>query len=251
MKTVFFASAALAALIAAPAFAQDTTGSVGLSYQNNSTEVYNYDFDSDVLQLDGVVATPIFGDWTVTAAANVTYVDGDITGEETKLSGAVALTKAIGKFRVGGFYSGEEFYGTTVNTFGAVAQSYHNRMTFTGQLEYSTVYDIDAWSLKGDAAYYPTQNLRLNAGLQVQQIDTRWDDSEALYANIGAEYQIATSPYSVFANYTYTENDDTHYEENSIKVGLRYSFGGNLQARDRSGARIDFRNNYPISMIAL
>ena len=47
MKTILLATAA-AALFAAPAFAQDAIGSVGVTYSNPSIEVAGDDVDADV-----------------------------------------------------------------------------------------------------------------------------------------------------------------------------------------------------------
>ena len=238
MKTVFFASAAVAALIAAPAMAQDTAGSIGLSYQYTDTDAgIASGLESHSAIIDGVVATPVFGDWTVTFAGKGTYIDSDMAAdEETTLGGSVALTKAIGTYRVGGFYAAEEFQGSTLNTFGGVAQKYFDRATLTGVVSYGSVYDADIWSVEADAAYYATEALRLNAGVSFKNADMMGFDGDVLAAKVGAEYQFATSPYSVFASYTYTDADDFAIESDGIKVGVRYNFGGNLQARDRAGA---------------
>lgn len=237
MKTVFFASAAAAALIAAPAFAQDTAGSVGVSYQYNETDVNGIKgIDTDAFALDGVVATPIFGDWTVTAAAKVENVEGDFAKSETQLSGSAALTKLVGTYRLGGFYAAEESYGDTVTTFGAVTQKYFDKATVTGIVAYSNVGQEDTWSVNADAAYYATPALRLNAGIGYDNVDFKIGDVEYVSATVGAEYQLAASPYSIFGSYTYTDSDDLRLEDNGIKIGVRYNFGGNLQARDRAGA---------------
>ena len=237
MKTVFFASAAAAALIAAPAFAQDTAGSVGVSYQYNEADIASVKgIDTEAFAIDGVVATPIFGDWTVTAAANVANTEGDFAKSETTLSGSVALTKLVGTYRLGGFYAADEFDGRTVTTFGAVTQKYFDQATVTGVASYSNVDMQDTWAVKADAAYYATPALRLNAGLGYSNVDNKYVDFEYVSATIGAEYQIAASPYSVFGSYTYTDSDDLALEDNGFKIGVRYNFGGNLQARDRAGA---------------
>jgi len=238
MKTVFFASAAVAALIAAPAFAQDTAGSVGVSYQYNEADIASVKgIDTEAFAIDGVVATPIFGDWTVTAAAATTYTDGDTFAKgQTTLSGSAALTKVIGSYRVGGFYAAEEVQGSTLNTFGAVAQKYFDRATVTGVASYGSVYDSDIWTVSADAAYYATPALRLNAGLSYSNEDTFGRDIEYVAGTVGAEYQLEAKPYSVFASYTYTDADALRLEDNGFKIGMRYNFGGNLQARDRAGA---------------
>ena len=240
MKTVFFASAAIAALIAAPAFAQETAGSAGVSYQYNEADYGAVKgIDTDTFAIDGVVATPIFGDWTVTAAAKVENTESDLFKSETNLSGSAALTKVIGTYRVGGFYAAEEMNGATLNTFGAVAQKYFDRATITGVASYGSIYDNDVWSVQADAAFYATPALRLNAGLGYSNVDNGFGaDVDYVAVSAGAEYQFEASPYSVFASYTYTDADKLGLEDNGFKIGARYNFGGNLQARDRAGAAL-------------
>ena len=82
MKTILLATAA-AALFAAPAFAQDAVGSVGVTYSNPSIEVAGNDVDADVWTVDGTVALPA-ADWTVTLNGAVDYTkafgEEDVTG---------------------------------------------------------------------------------------------------------------------------------------------------------------------------
>lgn len=243
MKTVFFASAAVAALIAAPAMAQ-TVGSASVSYTHSDTDVAAVQgLDTDAFALNGAVATPIFGDWTVTAEATVANTESDMMASETTLSGSAALTKVIGSYRVGGFYAANEMPGATLNTFGAVAQKYFDRATVSGVASYGSVYDADIYTVKADAAFYATSDLRLNAGVSFQNVDFGGADFDTVAGTVGAEYQFANSPYSVFGAYTYTDSDDLAVEDNAFKIGVRYSFGGGLQARDRAGARMDLSNN--------
>lgn len=238
MKTVFFASAAVAALIAAPAVAQETVGSVGVAY--------NY-ADADGIEahgatIDGIVATPVFGDWTVTFKGEGSYVDADFIGDDTALAGSVFLTKKLDTVRVGGFVGSSDVLGATQTEIGAVAQKYFNQVTLTGAVSYANVNnlvefnDADVWTVQAEAAYYATPALRLAAGVSYSDQQVADLDGEVFAAKVGAEYQFASSPYSVFASYTYADADDLALESNAIKVGVRYNFGGNLQARDRAGA---------------
>src|SRR5690606_41772789 len=107
MKTVFLASVAAATLIAAPAFAQDAIGSVGVAY--NYADVEGVDVNRGVI--DGTVASSVFGDWTVTFNAEGAYTDIDGAGDETTLAGAVHLSKKIEDMRFGGFYGASEQIG--------------------------------------------------------------------------------------------------------------------------------------------
>lgn len=239
MKTVFLASVAAATLIAAPAFAQDAIGSVGVAY--NYADIEGTDINRGVI--DGVVASPVFGDWTVTFNAEGAYTDIDGQGDETTLAGAVHLSKKIEDMRFGGFVGASEFGNTTMTNFGLEGQKYLDRATLTGVVEYGTAADADMWTVAGDAAFYATSQLRLNVGAAYSSVDADSffigpDDIEAWSAGVGAEYQFANSPYSVFGGYDYVKSSDLDVDANVFKIGMRYSFGGGLQARDQAGANL-------------
>lgn len=244
MKTVFLASVAAATLIAAPAFAQDAIGSVGVAY--NYTDADGTDINRGVI--DGVVASPVFGDWTVTFNAEGAYTDVENGGDETTLAGAVHLTKKIEDMRFGGFVGASEFANTTMTNFGLEGQKYLDRATLTGVVEYGTAADADMWTVAGDAAFYATSQLRLNAGASYSNIDADniflgAGDVDAWSAGVGAEYQFANSPYSVFGGYDYVKSSDLDVDANVFKIGMRYSFGGGLQARDQAGANLGRTSN--------
>lgn len=236
MKTVFLASVAAATLIAAPAFAQNAIGSVGVAY--NYADVEGTDVNRAVV--DGSVASPVFGDWTVTLNAEGAYTDVDGLGDETTLAGAVHLTKKIDDMRFGGFVGASEALGGTMTTFGLEGQKYLDRATLTGVASYGTVHDADIWTVAGDAAFYATPQLRLNAGASYSNAENLFigGDVEGWSAGVGAEYQLANSPYSVFGGYDYVKSSDLDMDANVFSIGMRYSFGGGLQARDQAGANL-------------
>ncbi|RYG76688.1 MAG: hypothetical protein EON59_17490, partial [Alphaproteobacteria bacterium] len=102
MKSLFLATAALAAFAAAPAFAQSSpVGSVGVSYSNSEVDFGGIDADTDSYAIDGVVAVDAFAGWTATFAGTVAHND-DIN--ETGLAGTAHLTRMAGSdMRFGGF----------------------------------------------------------------------------------------------------------------------------------------------------
>ncbi len=238
MKTILLATAA-AALFAAPAFAQDAVGSVGVTYSNPSIEVAGNDVDADVWTVDGTVALPA-ADWTVTLNGAVDYTKA--FGEEDFTGVAAAhLTKMWSSdVRAGAFVaangigSGDE----PVWTVGAEAQKYLSNATLTGLVAYTTADDVDAdiWTVGGDAAFYVMPNLRLNAGVSYNNVDVAGGDVDAWTYDVGAEYEIENSPFSVGASYTRADIESVDVD--TWSVGLRYSFGGGLQARDRAGANL-------------
>jgi long-subunit fatty acid transport protein len=79
-------------------------------------------------------------------------------------------------------------------------------------------------------------NLRLNAGLGYVAADAAGFDIDGTTYGAGAEYQIGGTPFSVTAGYSHADIEDIDVD--TVSVGLRYSFGGGLQARDRAGAAL-------------
>ena len=234
MKTILVASAAAAALLAGPAFAQEAIGSVGVTYSNPSIE----DADIDVWTVDGVVAAPL-ADWTVTVNANIDYAEA--YGEDDT-TGAVAghLTKMwTPDVRAGGFVAANALgTGEAIWTVGAEAQKYLAGSTLTGMVAYTDIDDLDAkvWTVGGDAAFYVMPNLRLNAGVSYNNLDTDFGDVDAWTYGVGGEYEFTGTPFSITAGYTRADIQDTDLDVDTWSLGLRYSFGGGLQARDRAGA---------------
>ena len=237
MKSLLLVTASIAAFAAAPALAQDgPVGSVGVSYGNSEAELGGASADADTWAVDGVVAMPAFGEWTVTVAANASQFD-DGSSDDTMVAGAAHLTTLVGSdLRVGGFVGAADVADETALTAGFEAQKYLSNATLTGVVAYTTAddVDLDVWSVGGDAAFYVTDALRLNAGLSWMTIDDA--DVDGVTYGVGAEYEIASTPFSVTAGYSHSDIEDLDVD--SWTVGLRYSFGGGLQARDRAGAAL-------------
>lgn len=237
MKSLLLVTSALAAFAAAPALAQDgPIGSVGVTYGNSEADLGGLSADSDVWAVDGVVAMPAFGEWTVTVAANASQFD-DGASDDTSLAGTAHLTTMAGSdLRFGGFLGAADVADETALTAGVEVQKYLSKATLTGVVAYTTAddVDLDVWSVGGDAAFYVTEDLRLNAGVSWMTIDDA--DVDGFTYGVGAEYVIAKSPFSVTAGLSHSDIEDLDVD--TWTVGLRYSFGGGLQARDRAGAAL-------------
>ena len=167
MNTKLLATAALvvAAAVSAPAFAQNV-GSVGaaVNYTDVDSKLFNGNGSSVVI--DGSVAIPLSGAWTVTANGDVSISDNDLS-DETVASGAVHLTTKIGDtVRVGGFTALSRPSNDTLWAVGAEAQKYLDKVTLTGLVAYGQSNDLDAdlYSVRGEARYFVSDNFRLNAG---------------------------------------------------------------------------------------
>jgi len=236
MKTILLATAA-AALFAAPAFAQDAIGSVGVTYSNPSIEVAGDDVDADIWTVDGTVALPA-QDWTVTLNGAIDYTKA-FGEEDTSGAAAAHLTKLwTSDVRAGAFVAANGIgTGDSVWTVGAEAQKYMAGSTLTGLVAWTDADAGDIWTVGGDAAFYVMPNLRLNAGVAYNNVDVNVGDSvDAWTYGVGAEYEFENTPFSVGASYTRADVDSVDVDTWSL--GLRYSFGGGLQARDRAGANL-------------
>ena len=237
MKSLFLATAAVAAFAAAPALAQSgPVGSVGVSYSNSEIDFGGLEADGDSYAIDGVVAVDAFSGWTATFAGTVAHDDD---ADDTGVAGTAHLTRMAGSdVRFGGFVGAADIGDETAWTVGAEAQKYLAGATLTGSLAYTTAddVDVDAWTLGGDAAFYPMANLRLNVGASYSNLDAGGADADLWTYGAGAEYEIANTPFSVAAGYTRGDVEDVTID--TWTIGLRYSFGGGLQARDRAGATL-------------
>lgn len=234
MKLRMFATAAVvaAAAVAAPAFAQ-TVGSVGVSAAQTEVE----DFDGQTYAIDGNVAFKANENWTVTINGALSTNDGDL-GDDTAFTGGVAATYAGSDWRVGPYIQGSDAGDATLWNGGVVAQKYLENVTLSGAVSYGQIDDVDAdlWAINGDVRYFVSDNFRLNAGLGFAKIDTDFGDADLWTAGVGAEYQFASTPWSIFGGYDHVELSDVDVSADTFKIGARYSFGGDLKARDRAGA---------------
>jgi hypothetical protein len=231
------ATALIAAAVSAPAFAQNV-GSVGaaVNYTDVDSKLFNGNGSSVVI--DGSVAIPLKGAWTVTANGDVSISDNDLS-DDTIASGAAHLTAKVGdSWRVGGFTALSRPANDTLWAVGAEAHKYLSNVTLSGLTAYGQSNDLDAdlYTVRGDVRYFVSDNLRLDAGAAWSRIDTNinadlWD------VNVGGEYKFANSGWSTFAKYTHSESNDlADLNADAVKIGLRYTFGGSLKDRDRAGA---------------
>lgn len=235
MKSALLLATAVAAL-ASPALAQNV-GSFGAAYQRAEADVAGLEAEADGVVVDGVVAIPVSAEWTVTLDGDLAFSDSD-GDDDTSISGVAHLTRTFGAdVRAGGFVGAADAGGDTAWTVGAEAQRYLAAATLTGVVAYTTVDDVDVWTVGGDAGVFITPNFRLNAGLSYSDLEADGIGSaDAWSYGLGGEHQFANTPFSLTAGYTRTDIEDL--EVDTFSIGLRYSFGGDLKARDRAGANL-------------
>ncbi|MFA7261615.1 MAG: hypothetical protein WC068_01220 [Caulobacter sp.] len=238
MKLHLFVTAAIAAAaVSAPAFAAEPVGSVGLSAAHTNIDIGPIDAEGDSYGLDGSVALPTASNWTVTLGAAVVSTDDDLN-DDTVASGNLALTYAGSDWRAGGFVGAGETGGETLWAVGGVAQKHLGDVTLVGTAGYGKVDGIDAdlWGARGDVRYFVSDNFRINGGVGVARIDGSGGDADLWTIGAGGEYQFAGTNWSVFGGYDRTEANDLDLTADTVKIGVRFGFGGDLRARDRSGA---------------
>ena len=238
MKTQLFAAAAVAVLaVSAPAFAQQV-GSVGAAVNYTDVDTRAVSADGTSVKIDGSVAVPVGAAWTVTAIGDVSISDSDIS-DETVASGAVHLTTKVGdNWRVGGFTALSRPSNDTLWAVGAEAHKYLNKVTLSGLVAYGQSNDLDAdlYAVRGEARYFVSDDFRLDGGLGYSKIETAIE-ADAWDASVGGEYRFANTGWSTFGKYTHTESEDlADLKSDVVKLGVRYSFGGSLKARDAAGA---------------
>lgn len=238
MKTsLLVAASAVALFAAAPAFAQ-SVGSVGASYSHSDVDLGGLSGDADAWTVDGQVAFGAGSVWTVTVDADVTYSDD---ADDTTVAGTVHGTRMFGdSLRAGGFAGATELGDEILWAVGAEFQKYVGDFTWGGQLAYGQIDDVDAdiWGLRGDVAYFVSDNFRLDGGVGYSKVDFGPVDGDAWSVGVGGEYQFAGTPFSVFGGYDHAKIDDLDVSADTFEIGLRYSFGGGLRARERGGAAL-------------
>lgn len=241
MKTLLLATAAVAAFAAAPAMAQDVVGSAGITLNHTQFEAsgLGLEADTDGFAIDAGVAIPVGEAWTVTVDGAFNYIANEQTANDTTFSGRVHGSTLFGDTRVAGFIGGAEAADEQLWSGGAQVQQYMDKVTLTGSLGYETIdeFDVDAWTVGGDAAYFINPDFRVNAGAAWTTIDFSGFEADAWQANVGGEYRVPNSDLSVTAGFNHAELEDADLTIDTFTVGVRISFGGGtLQSRERAGA---------------
>lgn len=239
MKLQLFVTAAVvAAALSAPAFAAEPVGSVGLTAGQTELEVGPIEAEGEGFTVDGNVAFQASPNWTVTLSGAAVTTDDNL-GDDATFSGSVAATWNGAGWRAGPFVSASEVSDETLWAFGGVAQKeVSDKVTLAAAVGYGQVdgFDADLWGAKGEVRYFVSDTFRLDGGLGWSQIDGGGADADVWTAGVGGEYQFAGTPWSLTGGYEHSDSDDMDLAADTVKVGVRFGFGGDLKARDRSGA---------------
>lgn len=239
MKKYLFASAmSLSVLVAAPAFA--APGIVGAAATHTEVDVLGFEGDGAAYNIFGGYVQPLSEGLALQVDGDVTFTDVDGAEDETVLSGAAHLYHGSETGKVGGFagFSNADEY--TVWSAGAEGQLFLEQVNLGGALGYFNVedLDVDGFGVSGTATFFATDNFALSgtAGYASAEIEDLDVDLDGWNVGVGAEYQFAAAPVSVFAAYSRTDIEDVDLEADSFSIGVAYSFGSaTLKERERSG----------------
>lgn len=240
MKKYLLGAAALLA-IAAPGVAAAQSGYVDLGYQSSEAEVGGIEADGEGWTLGGAAAWG--GNGSLGAQVDALY--GDAEDTSTYSVGGHLFTRND-SYLFGGFanYGNTEFDGgddVDAWTVGLEGQYYLSRTTLDAALSYGEGDDIDAefTGLDFGATHFVTDNFSFGGNLGFGNIEAGGADDDVMTYGLGAEYQLASAPISIFGGWQHSELDETDADADTLGIGVRYNFGGqSLLERNRSGASL-------------
>ena len=238
-KLLLGAVAALA--VSAPGVASAQSGYVDLGYQSSEGDVSGVDFEGDGWTLGGAAAWG--GDGSTGFQLDAGYASGDEddawnVGGHLFSRTEAGLMGAFANFGQTDFGTGDQADSWTL---GLEAQAYLTRTTLDVGVSYSEVSDLDTTLFMGEAGvtHFVTDNFSIGGGIGFGTVETDQIGSvESDIANfgVGAEWGFGTAPISIYGGWQHTELGDFETEIDTLSVGVRYNWGGNLFERNRSGA---------------
>jgi hypothetical protein len=235
----FLLGAAAALAFAAPGVASAQSGYVDLGYASAEGEVLGVDTEGDGWQLGGAAA------WTNFQLDGV-FSNSDDTSSYLLGGHLFARNEShlFGGFANYGSVDPDGGVDYDAWTLGLEGQWYADRTTFDGVLSYSDAEDLDTTftALDLGATHFVSDNFSFGGKVGFGQLDIAGTDVDTLSYGIGAEWQFASAPISIFGGWDHLSLDDIDTEQDTLSVGVRYSWGGSLFERNRSGASLR-RNN--------
>ena len=237
----FLLGAVAALAIAAPGVASAQNAYVDLGYSSSEGDVAGIDVEGDGWTLGGAAAFGGNGglgtqfDATIGESEDTSTwnVGGHLfTRSDTYLFGAFANYGAVEPDGAGGDYNAW--------TLGLEGQWYASRTTFDWSVAYSDAEDLDATFTGADVGvtHFVTDNVSFGGGIGFGTVDVASFDTNTLTYGLGAEYQFASLPISIYGGWNHFDLDDFDTDGDTLSVGVRYNFGGTLLERNRSGASL-------------
>ncbi|RAK58106.1 outer membrane protein [Phenylobacterium deserti] len=244
-KTLLATTAAFALLASATAAGAQTIGHVGANYGRSNVEIDGLgDADADAGQLEGAIRFDAGSlGALIEGAATFSDSDGD---DETTLSATGHLNTTISGGLIGGFVGVDHSDDVDVVGGGVEGQfALGASTTLYGQLGYANADDlnVDGWAVRAELRHFYTDNFVVKGSLGALTLDSDFGDADGWTAGVGAEYQFAGTPWSVTGAYEHLNSDDLGLDANTFRIGLRYTFGGTLKARNDAGADLGSVSN--------
>lgn len=231
----FLLGAAAALAIAAPGVASAQSAYIDLGYASADGEVLGTDVEGDGWQIGGAAA------WT-NFQVDALVSNSDDTS--SYLLGGHLFTRndsyLLGAFVNFGNVDPDGGSGYDAWTIGGEGQWYADRTTFDAAISYSDAEDLDTTFTGVDVGVtqFFTDNFSVGGTVGFGQLDIASTDVDTLTYGIGAEYQFASAPISIYGGWDHLSIDDVDTDQDTLSIGVRYSFGGNLFERNRSGASL-------------
>lgn len=236
----FLLGAAAALAIAVPGVASAQSGYVDLGYSSSEGDVAGFDVEGDGWTFGG--ATAWGGNGSLGGQFDATIGESENTSSWN--IGGHLFTRDD-NYLFGGFvnYGNTEPDGapdSSAWTAGVEGQWYAGRNTFDWAISYSDAEDLDATFTGADVGltHFATDNFSFGGGLGFGNVDVAGFDSNTMTYGIGAEYQFASAPISIYGGWNHAEIDDFDTQADTLSVGVRYNWGGSLLERNRSGASL-------------
>jgi hypothetical protein len=245
----FLISAAAFLAVAAPGVASAQTGYVGAAYNNSEIDLGGPSSDVDGFGVEGVVAFDANA-LGVQLGARYANLEGDSGGDIDGfgLDGHAFKRNDQWQLGAGANYTNLDASGSEADEWAVALEGLYflNRTTLGASLSYGQTddlgADLDTTALDLEARHFVTDNLRIDGTVGFGQVDAGGgSDGDLTTFGVGAEYQLASAPVSIFGGYTKSNLDagGGDLDTESFSVGARWNFGGQtLIERDRSGANL-------------
>lgn len=228
------------ALMAAPAMAQ--TGHVGGAYTTND------EGDTDGFVVEGAAAFGVSNSIGMQVDGGFALLDSngdDFTGYE--INGHLFYTAGAARFgglfgAAGGEYDGGGGNDPSTTHWGVEGQYTLNRVVLGasaiwGDAEWIISPDIEYENYDFHGDFYATENFVIGANYGVGTLDNGGGDADTSTYGVSGEWQFSTMPISLVAGYQHWEIEDAPVESETLSLGVRWNWGGTLQARDAAGFR--------------
>lgn len=199
--------------------------------------------DADAWGIKGAYAAPLGDTVGIQLDAGWDTIDSDGSDDNDAISGTVHVFHRNDTALIGGAVGAVDSDDST--TWGAALEGdyYLANGTVGGRILYLTNddADVDFWGAEAHYRHFITDDftVEVTGGFGNAEADSG-GDADVTWVGLEGEYQLAAAPVSLFAGAGWANVDSDGFDEDvtTLKVGVRYNFGGSLKDRDRTGASL-------------